>query len=86
MDGRRLILNDSLKIEGGEAGASGGYMWLYIPGWTMAKAAKIFMDPQYTQKIEFQYGEMSDIYRGYTNCTVLQQDADGMISVCMVKG
>jgi len=29
---------------------------------------------------------MSDIYRGYTNCTVLQQDADGQISVCMTKG
>ena len=86
MDGQRLILNDSLTIEGGSAGYSSGYLWLYIQGWTMARAAQIFTNPKYTEKIEFQYGEMSDIYRGYTNCTVLQQDADGQISVCMTKG
>ena len=83
--GRRLILNDSLTAEGGEAGFSGGCLWLYIPGWTMAQAAKTCMDKRYTEKIEFQYGDMSDVYRGYTRCTVLQQDADGTVSVCLVK-
>ncbi len=86
MDGRRLILNDSLTIEGGEAGYSGGSLWLWITGYTMQAAARIFMDPKRTEKIEFQYGEMSDIYRGYTSCVSLKQDVDGLVSVCMVKG
>lgn len=85
MDGQRLILNDSLKIEGGSAGYSGGYLWLYVPGWTMTRAAQVFMNQKYTEKIEFQYGDMSDIYRGYTNCTNIMTDG-GQVSVCLVKG
>lgn len=86
MDGRRLILNDSLTIEGAEAGLTSLSLWLWIPGLTMSRAAQIFMNPKYTEKIEFQYDGMSVVYRGHTNCTVLQQDADGQISVCMTKG
>jgi len=86
MEEQRLILNDSLTINGGEAGLSGGFLWCWIRGYTIAEASRIFMDPKKTEKIEYQYEGSSVVYRGYTNCTVLQQDADGQISVCMTKG
>lgn len=86
MDEQRLILNDSLTIDGGEAGQTPISLWLWVPGWTIQRAAAVFTDPKKTEKIEYQCAGSSFVYRGYTQCEILQKDADGRISVCMVKG
>ena len=85
MTGRRLILADQTTIENGEAGYAQGFLWLYLPGYTIAEAALTFTDPEKTDVILFQYGEMEDVYTGFTVCTRLAADDDG-ISVCMTKG
>ena len=82
----RLILADQTIIDGGSAGCSQGFLWLYFSGMTLQDAAAIFFDPSKTRAIVFQYGEMSDEYIGYTVCTNLSIDSDGVVSVCMVKG
>ena len=46
----------------------------------------MFFDPSNTEHIEFQYGEMSDSYDGFTNCIRLMSETGGMVSVCMVRG
>ena len=84
--GRRLILKDNTEIENGEAGYSGGFLWLYFTGYTFAEAAGMAADPEKTGVIIFQYGQMEDRYEGYTDCRVLQIDGDGNISVCLAKG
>lgn len=86
MDGRRLILMDGTTIENGTAGYADAHLWCRVSGFTMPQAAQIFLDPAKTGRITFEYGEMSDVYDGFTNCTSIFIDADGIISACMVRG
>ena len=81
----RLILGN-LTIENGRAGYSNGRLWCWITGYTMASAAQIFFNPENTSHIVYEYGELQDVYDGYTNCTNLFIDSDGQISVCLTKG
>ena len=84
--GQRLILLDETTIENGSCGYADGHLWCWIKGFTMQQAAAIFFDPQKTGKIVYEYGEMSDEYEGFTNCTNLFINSDGQISVCLVRG
>ena len=86
MEGRRLVLRNDIVIEGGEAGMSGGFLWCYIQGRTLEEMAQIFLNPSNTRNIVFEYGEMSTQYDGYTKCTNLMIDVDGLVSICMTKG
>ena len=84
MTGRRLILKDQTTFENGEAGYAQGFLWLYLPGCTIAEAALVFTDPEKTDVILFQYGEMEDRYEHFTDCRSILTDGD-RISVCMEK-
>ena len=84
MHGVRLILKDGTTIENGRAGYAEGTLWLYLPGFTMPDAAAIAFDYQKTERIEFQYGEMSDTYSGFTTCRGLMA-REGEIAVCMTR-
>lgn len=81
----RLILNDGTIIENGWAGLADGFLWLWLPGWTIQQAAAVAFDPSRTGKIVYQYGEMQDEFEGFTNCTNLMQ-GDGEAAVCLTKG
>lgn len=83
--GRKLILADGTTIEGGEAGYSGGFLWLWFTGLTIMDAGAIFFNRNITSVIRFEYGEMEDVYNGFTACRTLQVDEDGNVSVCMAK-
>ena len=84
-EGQRLILNDGTVIEDGSCGYADGHLWCWL-FCTMQAAAALFMDPERTEKIVFEYGEMSSEYDGFTNCTNLFIDGDGKVSVCLTKG
>lgn len=86
MEGKRLILADGTVIENGEAGYSEGFLWLYAESMSMMQAAQIFLDSDKTLRIRFQYGEMEDVYDGFTVCRGITMNADGDLAVCMVKG
>lgn len=83
MEGERLILADRTILENGRAGYSGGVLWLWFGGMTLAEAAAIFFNPQKTIWICYQYGEMQDVYEHYTVCTNIGIDMDGEISVSL---
>ena len=85
MKGQRLIMNDGTIIENGSAGYAEGCLWLKLPGYTMQQAAALAFDDEKTSRVVFQYGEMSDTYEGFTNCVNINQDYDGLVSVCMKK-
>lgn len=78
-------MNDGTIIENGEAGCANGCLWLKLPGYTMQSAAALAFDDDKTSRIVFQYGEMSDTYEDFTNCVNINQDYDGLVSVCMKK-
>ena len=84
--GQRLILADGTQIENGRCGYSDGHLWCWVNGFTMPQAAQLFFDPAKTDRIVYEYGEMSDTYEHFTNCTNLMIDSDGMISVCLTRG
>ncbi len=84
MEGTRLFLNDGTIIENGRAGYAEGLLWLYMPGYTMQDAAAIAFDHQKTERIEFQYGEMTDTYSGFTVCRgILARENE--IAICMAR-
>ena len=80
----RLILNDGTVIENGGAGDAGRTLWLYIPGATMQAGWDIASDTGKTARIEHEYGNVKDVYEGYTRCTAIM-DEDTRISIGMVK-
>ena len=84
--GQRLILNDGTIIENGRCGYSDGQLWAWITEYTMDQAARVFFDPSRTSMIVYEYGEMSETYENFTNCTNLMIDVDGMVSVCLTRG
>lgn len=86
MDGRRIILNDGTILEGGEAGYSQGFLWVWFTGYTLQQAALMFFDTSKTSKIVFQYGEMESVYEGFTTVMNLGIDVDNKVSVCLTKG
>ena len=77
---------DGTTIENGEAGLAQGFLWLWFSGMTLAEVASTFLDPAKTGRIVFQYGEMQDVFEGFTECREMGIDNDGRVSVCMVKG
>lgn len=82
----RLKLSDGTTIENGTAGLSQGFLWLWFTGYTFSEAAGIFLDPNKTARIIYEYGEMEDEYVGFINCVTIQIDVDGRVSVCLKKG
>ena len=86
MEGQRLILKDGTIIENGRAGYAEGFLWLWLPGYTMQQAAALAFDATKTARIVFQYGEMEDVYEGFTNCVNIMSDFDGLVSLCIKKG
>ena len=84
--GQRLILMDGTTIENGTAGYSQGVLCCWFTGYTLPQAAQMFLDPAKTGRIVFEYGQMSDNYEGFTNCTYLMIDSDGKVSVCLTRG
>lgn len=85
MEGIRLILNDGTIIENGRAGYTEGCLWCYLTGYTMQQVAMLFLDDSKTARIVFQYGEMEDVYEGFTVCKHMMTE-EGRIAVCLVKG
>ena len=84
--GQRLIMNDGTVIENGRCGYSEGYLWNWIAGYSLAQAAQIFFDPNKTSRIVYEFGEESETYENFTNCTNLMIDRDGKVSVCLTRG
>ena len=80
-EGTRLIFADDTEIEDGKAGYYANAIWCYMTGITLHDAATIFFDTNKTSKIVFQYGEMESTFEGFTTCTNLMIDVDGVVSV-----
>lgn len=87
MDGRRLIMNPGptqIELPGSDAGYAEGVLWLYIRGQSLAQAFAVLSDPANTAVIRYEYGEMSDVYEGFTHLTALME-RDGEVSAALKK-
>ena len=76
--GRRVILADDTTFEDSNAGSADGVLWCRIATErTFAEIAEVFTDPEKTQYIRFEYGEMDDEYEGYTRVHMIMQTSYG---------
>ena len=82
----RIVLADGTILNDSTAGYADGLLWLTITGKSLQECAMLFFDTSKTARIQFDYGEMRDVYEGYTVCTNLSIDTDGVVRVSMVKG
>ena len=81
----RIVLKNGMVIEGGSAGLSEGFLWLWLPNWTMRQAVDIVFDESIIGKIIFQYGEEEDVWTGFTNCVSIDVRGDET-AICLRKG
>lgn len=87
MDGRRLIMNPGptqIELPGSDAGYAEGVLWLYLRGLTLAQAFELLSDQANTAVIRYEYGEMSDVYEGFTHLTTLME-REGEVSAALKK-
>lgn len=85
MDGRSLILNpgpNQIELPGSEAGYAEGVLWLYLRRLTLAQAFALLSDPTNTAVIRYEYGEMEDVFEGFTHLTTLME-REGEVSAAL---
>ena len=84
--GTRLIFQDATTLENASCGFADGFLWLWLPVFTMQEAISILFDAGKTGRIVFEYGAMSDEYTGFTNCVNVSINAESTVSACLTKG
>ena len=82
--GRRIIMNNGTTWEDSECGYADGFLWLFLHGVTLQEAYQVVTNPDATEKIIFEYGEMSDEYSGYNNLQIIRNEDFGC-SACLTK-
>ena len=66
MKGTEIILNDGTILQNGSIGYSDGVIWCCIKDENIVNMFALFADPEKTKHLEFHYGEMVDVYDGFT--------------------
>lgn len=72
---RTIRLNDGTEFEG-NVGYDSGVIWCYVNGKNITELFPFFSDPAKTQRIEYLYGEMQDVYEGFTVLGAIMQAED----------
>ena len=85
---RTITLNDGTVYTVTMCGASGGLLWITIANYPlgMADAAVTFSDTERIKSIKHEAGENDHAtYDGYTRLHSLQMDAEGGLTVALMK-
>lgn len=78
MNGRRIRMNDGAIYEEGEIGYADGVIWCFLKNIDLISAFQNFSNPEKTQKLVFEYGEMSDVYEGFMSIGAVIQKEQGV--------
>lgn len=74
----KILLNDGTEYPVNWCGAADGVLTASLAGkYEIPDLALAFGDPEAVARIEFQYGEMCDIFEGFTRLVGLQLDGWG---------
>lgn len=85
--GRRLVFHDGSQLENAEAGAVQDMLTLFLKDTlTMSQAAALAFNTEKLSVITFQYGEMDDVYEGYTQLKTLTNDPYDGVIMTLVRG
>lgn len=78
MEGRRVVMADGTELADAEIGYANGHIWCYLQNITLPMAYDLFSDPQKTGTLVFDYGEMQDVYEGFTQMNTIKITEDGV--------
>ena len=68
----QIILNDGTVLQNSGAGYSDHKLWCWVEGVTMTEAFAMFSDPAKTSVIRHRYGTKEEVYRNFTNITLIR--------------
>ena len=66
MEGRRIVMADGTELIDSTIGYSDGHIWCFLVNISFSTAYELFSDAQKTGTLIFDYGDMQDVYEGYT--------------------
>ena len=78
MEGRRVVMADGTELLNAEIGYANRHIWCYLKDITLPMAYDLFSDPQKTGALVFDYGDMQDVYEGFTELHAIQKSEDGV--------
>lgn len=78
MDGRRIVMADGTEMIDAEIGYANGHIWCFLKNITLPMAYDLFSDTRKTGTLIFNYGEMQDVYEGYTQVNTIKISEDGV--------
>ena len=83
MEEPKLILNDGTEIVNGSAWNVRGDLWVTYKGGTFADAVAIALDHEKTSCITYEHEGESDVFEGFTDCTSVNLDLAGNITIIL---
>lgn len=78
MEGRRVVMADGTELIDAEIGYAYGHIWCYLQNITLPMAYDLFSNPQKTGTLIFDYGDMRDVYEGFTQVNTIKISEDGV--------
>ena len=76
----RVVLADGTVINDCTIGITASGIWVNAKGMDIVRAAQLFSDPVLTQTMRFEYGDMYDEVKDFTQVSVFNCDDPQVIS------
>ena len=78
MEGRRVVMADGTELIDATIGYANRHIWCYLQNITLPVAYDLFSDPQKIGTLVFDYGDMQDVYEGFTELHTIQRSENGV--------
>lgn len=78
MEGRRVVMADGTELLDAEIGYTDKHIWCFLKHITFFEAYDLFSNPLKTQTLIFDYGDMQDVYEGFTELDTIKKTEDGV--------
>lgn len=72
MEGRRIVMADGTELMDAEIGYANRHIWCHLKNITLPMAYDLFSNPQKTGTLIFDYGDMRDVYEGFTQVNTIK--------------
>lgn len=82
----RVVLADGTVVNDCSIGITASGIWVNARGMDIVRAAQLFSDPARTQTMRFEYGDMYDEVKDFTQVSVFNCDDPQVIKIRMVGG
>ena len=82
----RVVLADGTVINDCTIGITASGIWVNARGMDIVRAVQLFSNPELTQTMRFEYGDLYDEVKDFTKISVFNCDDPSVIKIRMVGG